>query len=324
MGLRKSSKEIATEVLKIESDVLGKLSDHIDEQFEKVVDRIFHSEGRLIVSGIGKSANVGTKIVATLNSTGTPAVFMHAADATHGDLGIIGKNDIVLIISKSGNTPEIKLLTSLVKNFGFPVIAMTSNKDSYLASHADYLLYLPVEKEADPFDLIPTASSTAQMAMGDALAIAILHKRQFTQSDFAKFHPGGSLGKQLLLKVKNVLDHVQEEPPLVAPDTPLPEVIHEITAKRIGATAVMDQDRIAGIITDGDIRRMLRSHTRIDHIKAEDIMTKNPKKIYEEDLASDAIKKMKANNINQLLVVDQNNRYRGIIHLHDLLKEGII
>ncbi len=318
-----SGKEIARKVLKIEAEALNHIASVIDDNFEKIVDLIFHSRGRLIVTGIGKSANIAMKTVATLNSTGTPAIFMHAADATHGDLGIIGREDIVLIISKSGNTPEIKLLTSLIKSLGYPVIGMTANKESYLAQHADFLLHTPIEKEADPYDLVPTTSTTVQMAVGDALAICILHKRQFTPTDFAKFHPGGSLGKQLLLKVKNLLDKTSN-PPAVSEDAPVAEVIHEITAKRVGATAVIENGKVTGIITDGDIRRMLQNRPQIDRIKARDIMSKNPKKIKDENLATEALKKMKQNNINQLIVEDQTNRYLGIIHLHDLLKEGII
>jgi arabinose-5-phosphate isomerase len=323
MSQKKSFREIASEVLKTEAKVLTGLASALDENFDRIVDLIYHTEGRLIVSGIGKSANVAAKIVATLNSTGTPAVYMHAADATHGDLGIIRQGDIVMIISKSGNTPEIKLLTSLVKSFGFPIIGMTSNRNSYLAKHADYLLYIPVDREADPFDLIPTASTTAQMAMGDALAVCILQKRQFTETDFAKYHPGGSLGKQLLLKVKNILDP-KAEPPVVSPETGITEIIHEITAKRVGATAVLDNNEIVGIITDGDIRRMLQKHSRIDGIRAEDIVSRNPKMISGEDLAAEALKKMKQHNINQLIVTDENGKYLGIVHLHELLKEGIL
>ncbi len=319
----KPARETAREVIDREARVLAELQESLDETFDRVVDLIFRSRGRLIVSGIGKSANVASKIVATLNSTGTPAVFMHAADATHGDLGIIREDDIVLIISKSGNTPEIKLLTSLVKNFGFTVIGMTAGRDSYLARQADYLLYTPVSREADPFDMIPTSSTTAQMAMGDALAVSILQKRQFTKDDFAKFHPGGSLGKQLLLKVKNLLEN-GINPPAVSPETPIAEVIHEITDKRVGATAVLENDKIKGIITDGDIRRMLRNRSRIDHITAKDIMTSRPKSITADALASDAMKLLKSRNINQLIVTDTDGKYLGIIHLHDLLKEGII
>ena len=320
---KKPSRQLAEEVVRTELRSLERLAASFDEAFDRIVDLIFHSKGRLIVSGIGKSAHVAAKMVATLNSTGTQAVFMHAADATHGDLGIIGRDDIVLIVSKSGNTPEIKLLTSLVKNLGFPVIGMTANKQSYLAAHADYLFHTPVEKEADPFNLIPTTSTTVQMAAGDALAMCILNKRRFSESDFAKFHPGGTIGKQLLMKVGDILS-VSTEAPQVPPAATIPEVIHEITAKRVGATAVMDNGKLAGIITDGDIRRMLQARSRIDDLRAKDILSPEPKKIRIDDLASDALKKMKKYNINQLIVLRPDGTYAGIIHMHDILKEGII
>ncbi|NPA42846.1 MAG: KpsF/GutQ family sugar-phosphate isomerase [Chlorobi bacterium] len=318
----KTPRNIAASVVRTEMESLARLAESFTEDFDRVVDLILRSPGRLVVSGIGKSANVAAKIVATLNSTGTPAIFMHAADATHGDLGIVGKDDMVLIISKSGNTPEIKLLASLVKNYGFPVIAMTADKDSYLARRADYLLYTPVEREADPFNLVPTTSTTVQMAMGDALAIAILEKRHFTRDDFAKNHPGGTIGKRLLLKVGDVL--IPQEPPSVPPDAPVPRIIHEITAKRVGATAVTENGRIKGIITDGDIRRMLTRNPRIDRLVAADILSPRPKTIREDALAVEALKKMKSLNINQLIVLDREGNYRGIVHMHDILKEGIL
>jgi len=319
----KSAKHPASEIVHTEIRSLELLAESFGPEFDRIVNLIFHSAGRLIVSGIGKSAHVAAKMVATLNSTGTQAIFMHAADATHGDLGIIGKDDIVLIVSKSGNTPEIRLLTSLVKNLGFPVIAMTANRNSYLARHADYLFYTPVEREADPYNLIPTTSTTVQMAAGDALAVSILQKRRFSESDFARFHPGGTIGKQLLLKVEDILNK-EEALPAVKPDAGIAEIIHEITDKRVGATAVMHNGQLVGIITDGDIRRMLQKNPRIDTIRARDIMSDTPKTVRRDTLASDALKKMKSYNINQLIVLDSNGRYAGIIHMHDILKEGII
>ena len=310
------------EAVDTEAEALKKLAQSLDEAFARAVEAVLRTEGRVIISGIGKSANVGVKIVATLNSTGTPAVFMHAADATHGDLGIIQPGDIVLIISRSGNTPEIKLLTALVKDLGFPVIALTANKNSFLARQADYLLHTPMDREADPFNLIPTVSTTLQMAMGDALAVAVLRERQFSKEDFAKNHPGGMIGKQLLLKVKDLVD--TEQKPSVGPETPVKDVIVEITAKRVGATAVLDNGSLRGIITDGDIRRMLQNNTDIRHIKAADIMSADPKTVSGEALAVEALKKMKQNNINQLIVLDNEGNYNGIIHIHEILKEGII
>jgi len=318
----KSSRQIAAEVIATEIRSLEQLAASFGPSFDRIVDLIYRSKGRLIVSGIGKSARVATKMVATFNSTGTQAIFMHAADATHGDLGIIGKDDIVLIVSKSGNTPEIKLLTSLVKSLGFPVIAMTANPQSYLATHADYVLHTPVKREADPFNLIPTTSTTVQMAAGDALAMSILHKRRFSEKDFARFHPGGTIGKQLLLKVGDLLPS-GEDVPAVTPDATVPEIIHEITAKRVGATAVLRDGQLAGIITDGDIRRMLQNNPRVDRLRASDIMSASPKTIQADDLASDALKKMKNLSINQLIVLGPEGEYLGIIHLHDILKEGI-
>ncbi len=312
----------ARQTLRTEAEALLSMSEQLNENFELVVRLILNNSGRLIISGIGKSANVAVKIVATLNSTGTPAVFMHAADATHGDLGIVQENDIVMILSKSGNTPEIKLLATLVKDLDVPLIAITTNPDSTLAKLADYILITPVEKEADPFNLVPTVSTTLQMALGDAIAIAILEQRRFTQNDFAKNHPGGTIGKQLLLKVKDIADRNLK--PAVRPDTPLKEIIAEITAKRVGATAVLNGPQLTGIITDGDIRRMLQKTDRIGGIVAADIMTRNPKTVKENVLAAEALKIMKKNNINQLIVLNDQNQYTGIIHLHEILKEGIL
>jgi len=308
--------------IQIEIEALQNLLPQIDEDFVKVVDLLLLTKGRLIVTGIGKSANVATKIVATLNSTGTPAIFMHASDAIHGDLGIIQKNDVVMMLSKSGNTPEIKVLIPLIKNFGNKIIGLTANKDSYLAQNTDYLLYTPMEKEACPNNLAPTTSSTLQMVMGDALAVTLLENRGFDNHDFAKYHPGGSLGKKLYLRVADLLSN--NEKPISSPNDLIKDVIIEITKKRLGATAIIEQNNIMGIITDGDVRRMLQQDINIGKTTAKDVMSENPKKIAQTALAVDALKKMQEHNISQLLVVDKNNIYTGMVHLHDLLKEGLI
>ncbi len=308
--------------IQIEIEALQNLLPQIDDAFVKVVDLLLHSKGRLIVTGIGKSANVATKIVATLNSTGTPAIFMHASDAIHGDLGIIQKDDVVMMLSKSGNTPEIKVLIPLIKNFGNKIIGLTTNKDSYLVQNAGYLLFTPMEKEACPNNLAPTTSTTLQMVMGDALAIALLENRGFDNHDFAKYHPGGTLGKKLYLRVADLLSG--NEKPVSSPKDFIKDVIIEITKKRLGATAIIEQNNIIGIITDGDVRRMLQQDINISKTTAKDVMSINPKKITQTALAVDALKKMREHNISQLLVVDENDIYTGMIHLHDLLKEGLI
>jgi len=310
-------------VLEDEARAMQRLAAELDDSFVEAVRLILSMDGRLIISGIGKSANVAQKIVATMNSTGTPAVFMHAADAIHGDLGILqpGK-DLVMILSKSGQTSEVTRLARLVKEMAFPLIAMTANAKSELARLADVVLRLPVEKEACPYNLAPTTSTTLQMALGDALAIAILEQRHFTPADFARFHPGGSLGKRLHLKVGELLRG--KEIPRVDPDTPIKDVIMEITAKRVGGTAVMENGRLAGIITDGDIRRMLQNHNDISSVKARDIMSARPKTTTTATLAYDALQTMKKHNINQLIVLDENGQYAGIVHLHEILKEGIL
>ncbi len=316
--------EIAKETINKERECIENLLNYIDNEFVAVVKEIFHSKGRLIISGIGKSAIIGSKIVATLNSTGTPSIFMHAAEAIHGDLGIIQPDDIVICISKSGNTPEIKVLTPLVKARGNKLIAMVGNTDSYLAKSADYILNCTVEKEACPNNLAPTSSTTAQLVMGDALAVALLYCRNFTAQDFAKYHPGGSLGKRLYLKVSDL--YVKNEKPTVNPKTPLTETLMEITSKRLGCTVVTENNDVLGIITDGDLRRMLNKQEIID-IKsqtAEQIMTKNPKKILSDAFAVEAFSIMQEHHITQLIVTDSNNQYLGIIHLHDLITEGII
>jgi arabinose-5-phosphate isomerase len=312
----------AQKTLQIEIEALQNLKNAINDEFVKVVNHIAESKGRLVVTGIGKSANVATKIVATLNSTGTPAIFMHASDAVHGDLGIIQKDDIVLMLSKSGNTPEIKVLIPLIKNFGNKIIGLTANDQSYLAKNADFLLHTPMEKEACPNNLAPTTSTTLQMVMGDALAVALLENKGFKDKDFAKYHPGGTLGKRLYLRVEDIISN--NDKPQSKPDDLIKDVIIEITKKRLGATVIIDDNQILGIITDGDVRRMLQQDLNISKIKAKDAMSMNPKTITNNALAVDALQKMQNHNISQLVVVDDNDNYQGMIHLHDLLKEGII
>lgn len=294
----------------------------IDEKFANAIELIINSAGRLVVTGIGKSANIGSKIVATLNSTGTPAIFMHAADAIHGDLGIIQEDDTVIIISKSGNTPEIKILIPLIKALGNKIIAIVGNMESSLAIQADIALNTTINKEACPNNLAPTSSTTAQLVMGDAIAVSLLRIRGFNSSDFAKFHPGGALGKQLYMRVGDLSIH--NEKPMVNPDATIREVILEISSKRLGATAVIENNELLGIITDGDIRRMMQKYDDVDPLKAIDIMSSNPKTIMEDELAVDAFKVMKDNNITQMLVVSNINNYKGVIHIHDILREGIL
>lgn len=293
----------------------------INLDFAKAVEHIYQSKGKIIVSGIGKSANIAQKIAATFNSTGTTAVFMHAVDAIHGDLGIINDDDIIILLSKSGETPEIKVLVPLLKSRGNTLIAIVGNVHSYLALNADFVLDVTVSKEACPNNLAPTASTTAQMVMGDALAVCLLECRGFTAADFARIHPGGTLGKQLYLRVEDVF--VKNEKPAVQKDDDLRKVIVEISAKRLGATAVLDGEQLIGIITDGDLRRMLMLNTQLDQITAQAIMTKNPKSISESDMVVDALSLMRQFNITQLPVMD-GQTYKGVIHLHDILREGIL
>ena len=316
--------EIVKQTIKKESESIKKLLDYVDNEFVSAVKEIFNSKGRVIISGIGKSAIIGNKIVATLNSTGTPAIFMHAAEAIHGDLGIIQPDDVVICISKSGNTPEIKVLTPLVKSRGNKLIALVGNTDSYLAKSADYVLNCTVEKEACPNNLAPTSSTTAQLVLGDALAVALLYCKNFTAQDFARYHPGGSLGKRLYLKVSDL--YVKNEKPQVSLSTPLRDTLMEITSKRLGCTVVAEEDNILGIITDGDLRRMLNNKNIIDTQTqtAEQIMTKNPKTIRADAFAVEAFTIMQQHHITQLIVTDENNKYLGIIHIHDLITEGII
>jgi arabinose-5-phosphate isomerase len=312
---------LAKETLQIEADSVLGLMEMLNDDFISSIKLIHASEGRVVVSGIGKSAIIANKIVATLNSTGTPAVFLHAADAIHGDLGMIQRNDTVILISNSGNTPEIKVLAPLIKSGGNVLIAMVGVMDSFLATQADYVLSTKVKKEACPNNLAPTSSTTAQLAMGDALAVCLLEMKGFTASDFARYHPGGALGKRLYLKVEDLLSNIEQ--PIVSSDAPLNEVILEISSKRLGATAVVDSGKLVGIITDGDLRRMMQKKFDFDTLKAGDIMTKNPKTVIREMMAVEALTLMKSNNITQLVVSDGTN-FIGFVHLHDLLKEGII
>ncbi|WP_257667549.1 KpsF/GutQ family sugar-phosphate isomerase [Parapedobacter tibetensis] len=314
-------KNIATNVLVEEARALNKLTERIDSDFIAVINTILGLKGRVVLTGVGKSAIIAQKIVATLNSTGTPAIFMHAADAIHGDLGIIQTNDLVIVMSKSGNTPEIKVLVPLLRQTQSQLVALVGNTNSYLAQHADFILDTTVEKEACPHNLAPTTSTTAQLAMGDALAICLLECREFSDRDFARFHPGGALGKRLYLKVADL--SMQNGKPSVQPDTPVRGVIVTITQHRLGAVAVVENGMLMGIITDGDIRRMLEKHLHIDQLTAKDIMGSSPKTIDSNELAVNALNIMRENNITQLLVL-HNQSYDGIIHLHDLLKEGII
>ncbi|HFS66771.1 MAG TPA: KpsF/GutQ family sugar-phosphate isomerase [Flavobacteriia bacterium] len=313
---------IAKQTILEESKAIANLIHFLDSDFEKSVNFILNAKGRVIITGIGKSANIATKIVATLNSTGTPAVFMHAADAIHGDLGNILEDDVVICISKSGNTPEIKVLVPLIKNNENKIIAITGNKNSFLGKNADFVLNTYVEKEACPNNLAPTSSTTAQLVMGDALAVALLELRDFSSQDFAKYHPGGALGKKLYLRVKNLLEN--NLIPVVTENTLLKDIIIEISEKRLGATAVLDSNKqLIGIITDGDIRRMLSNTQDFNAITAKSIMSKNPKTIEIDAMAIDALHLMEENNISQLIVTENNN-YKGIIHIHELIKEGII
>ena len=311
----------AKETIIAESKAIAKLADFIDSDFENAVTHIHNFKGRVIITGIGKSANIATKIVATFNSTGTPAVFMHAADAIHGDLGNVLKDDVVICISKSGNTPEIKVLVPLIKNYGNKIIAITGNLDSFLGKNADYTLNTFVEKEACPNNLAPTTSTTAQLVMGDALAICLLKLKGFTSKDFAKYHPGGALGKRLYLRVSDLIE--KNELPQVAEGDSIAKVIIEMSEKRLGVTAVTNNNKIVGIITDGDIRRMLAKSTDINKFMAKEIMSKNPRTIHKDAMAIEALESLENNNITQILAVDDSNNYSGVVHLHDLIKEGI-
>jgi len=314
-------KAIAINTIKDEANAITNLEKFVNKDFLNCVDLILHSKGRVIVTGIGKSAIIGQKIVATLNSTGTPASFLHAADAIHGDLGTIQKEDIVVCISKSGETPEIKILIPLLKEYGSSLIAMVGNAESYLARQADLVIDTTVSKEACPNNLAPTSSTTAQMVMGDALAVCLLEARGFTSSDFARLHPGGSIGKQLYLKVSDL--YPGNRAPQVQDADSIQKVIIEISSNRLGATAVLKGKTLKGIITDGDLRRMLEKNSNISNLTAGDIMSANPRTIASDTLVVNALSLMRQNNITQLLVVDKKV-YKGVIHLHDILREGIL
>ena len=313
--------KVAKETISNEARAIEELINLLDLDFTAAVEHIYNAKGRVIITGIGKSAIIATKIVATLNSTGTPAIFMHAADAIHGDLGTIQQDDVVICISKSGNTPEIKVLVPLIKNFKNTLIAITGNKDSFLGKQSDYVLNAYVEKEACPNNLAPTTSTTAQLVMGDALAVSLLHLRGFSSKDFAKYHPGGALGKKLYLRVSDITKENQK--PQVSPDTNITDVIVEISEKMLGVTAVVEENKIVGIITDGDLRRMITTNKEFTHLTAKDIMGKNPKVISNKAMAVDAMELLEENGISQLLA-EEKGKYVGVVHLHNLMKEGII
>lgn len=313
-------KKIARETIAIELAAVAKLESSINDDFVNAINLILSTKGRLIVAGIGKSANIANKMVATFNSTGQPAVFLHAADAIHGDLGNIQEGDVVICISKSGNTPEVKALVPFIKNMGNKIIALTGNPKSFLAIKSDFILDVSVEKEACPNNLAPTSSTTAQLVMGDAIAVSLLACKDFTEEDFARFHPGGILGKRLNIKVQ---DLISDYTPKVNPNASINEVIIEISQNRLGVTAVLNDKKLAGIITDGDLRRMLENEKDISSLCAKDIMSFDPKITKPEDLAYNALKEMEQNNITQLIVI-KSEKYLGVIHIHDIIKEGII
>ena len=321
MNTKQSILHTAKSTIKLESNAIDHLSELLTDDFAEAVQLIYNSKGRVIITGIGKSAIIASKIVATLNSTGTPSVFMHAADAIHGDLGLILQNDIVICISKSGNTPEIKVLVPLIKKAKNKMIAITGNTESFLGQQADFILNAFVTKEACPNNLAPTTSTTAQLVLGDALAVCLLELRGFSSNDFAKYHPGGALGKRLYLRVNDISS--QNEKPQVHLEASVKEVIVEITEKMLGVTAVIENDQIIGIITDGDLRRMLSKSDDISGLKAKDIMSNNPRRIQEDAMAVDAKEVMEQFGISQLLV-EHDGKYAGVVHLHDLIKEGII
>lgn len=316
-----ATRQIALEVLTNEANAIENLKDFINQDFHNCVKAIYQSRGRVIITGIGKSAIIANKIVATLNSTGTRAIFMHAADAVHGDIGMIQEEDIIIAISKSGNTPEIKVLAPHLRESGNQLIAMVGNPDSYLGNQADYVLNTEIDTEACPNNLAPTTSTTAQLVMGDALAVSLINFREFGEEDFAKFHPGGTLGKQLYLRASDL--YTNNMRPEVDHKADLKSVIVEISTKRLGATAVKNGDRMAGVITDGDLRRMLNDTNQLDTVKAEDIMNPNPKTIEKEDLAVKARDIMRENEVSQVVVMD-GETYLGMIHIHDLNREGLL
>ena len=312
---------LAIKTLKLEAESVLQLTEFIDNQFESIVDLIHQSNGRLVVTGIGKSANIAQKMVATFNSTGTPSMFMHAADAIHGDLGIVQKDDIVICISKSGNSPEIKVLAPLVKSMGNVLIGMVGNLGSDLAAKSDFILNTTVRKEACPNNLAPTSSTTAQLAMGDALAVCLMEKQGFSDRDFARYHPGGALGKRLFVKMNDLLP--AEKAPAVDVSASIQEAIVEISAKRQGATAVIESGNLLGIVTDGDLRRMLHAGKNMSELSLVEIMTRSPKSISGDELAVVGFELMEKHSITQLIVTDEQGKYSGIVHLHDILREGI-
>lgn len=313
--------DTAKNTLLSESESIKKLINYLTEDFEKAVEAIFHCKGRIIVTGIGKSALIGAKIVATFNSTGTPSIYMHAAEAMHGDLGLIQPGDCIICISNSGNSPEIKVLAPILKRHDNKLIAITANENSFLAKSSDYILLSKVDGEAELNNLAPLNSTTAQLVLGDALAACLIELRQFTAEDFAMYHPGGALGKKLLLLVRNILK--SENKPSVSPESSIQDVIVEISEKRLGVTAVVENDKLIGIITDGDLRRMLQKSNSLNDYKAKDIMSVNPKHIDSNEHVSKALSLLEDNSITQLLVT-QDDKYVGVIHLHDILKEGIV
>ncbi|GGW78914.1 KpsF/GutQ family sugar-phosphate isomerase [Salegentibacter mishustinae] len=321
MKLKEKILTAAKETISIEAKAIANLENFIDSEFAEAVEHIYKAKGRVIVTGIGKSAVIATKIVATLNSTGTPAIFMHAADAIHGDLGTIQKEDVVICISKSGNSPEIKVLVPYIKDFKNLLVGITADRDSFLGKESDFVLNSYVEKEACPNNLAPTTSTTAQMVIGDALAICLLKLKGFSRKDFAKYHPGGSLGKKLYLRVSDIT--AQNMKPQVAPETSVTDAIIEISEKMLGVAAVIENDKIIGIITDGDIRRMLKNNTEFKDLTARDIMSPAPKTIDQDALAVDALEMLEENKISQLLALE-NQTYSGVVHIHNLIREGIL
>ena len=321
MKLEEKILSVAKDTISIEAKAIANLENLLSREFAQAVQCIYNSKGRVIITGIGKSAIIAGKIVATLNSTGTPAIFMHAADAIHGDLGTILKDDVVICISKSGDTPEIKVLVPLIKNFNNKIIAITGNKDSFLGQQSDFVLNAYVEKEACPNNLAPTTSTTAQLVLGDALAVCLLDLRGFSSNDFAKYHPGGALGKKLYLRVSDITS--QNLKPRVSPETNVRDVIVEISEKMLGVAAVIEDEKIIGIITDGDIRRMLRNNEAFIHLTARDIMSKDPKTINQDAMAVDALDMLEEFKISQLIAQD-GEKYAGVVHIHNLIREGII
>ncbi len=321
MTTKKDILEIARKTIDSESKSIAKLVDYLTDDFAKAVDVIYNSSGRLVLTGIGKSAIIAQKIVASMNSTGTPSMFLHASEAIHGDLGMVQPNDVVICISKSGNSPEIKVLVPIIKRFGNPLIAITGNISSFLAKESDFILDTTVDAEACPNNLAPTNSTTAQLVMGDVLTICLMELRNFKSEDFAKYHPGGALGKKLLLRVGDMLD--QSRRPFVSKESSIKKVIFEISEKRMGVTAVVDNDEVVGIITDGDIRRMLNQNDTFAHLTAKDIMTTNPKTVQLSTMVADAFNILEDFSITQLVVLDGKS-YKGVLHLHDILKEGIL